>query len=119
MEITSFTPELELDRADESALASIVSQPGWKVFEKIGKVVADQFILKALNTDATKEADMVIRMRMAQVAAQYHTMLFNIVSNTVTEYIHSQPSDKPIESAEAIDIGEYSRPGYAEGEPLF
>jgi hypothetical protein len=108
--ITEFNPELNLDRSDQSALASIVNQPGFKIIERIGKYCADQFILNMLNTDETSEDDILIRFKMAKVGAQYHTMFMNAIVNEVVQYVHSTPSDKPIESAENLDIGEYTHP---------
>lgn len=108
MDIREFIPELELELHEQGELASMMAHPGFVVFRKLGKNCADQFILRAINTNESETDEMITRMRLAKVAAQYHTMFMNLLVNIVGEYVSSQPSDKIIESATALDLGEHT-----------
>ena len=116
---TEFRPEIDIDRAEQSALASIVSQPGFAVLQKIGKCCVDQFVVKYLNTPSENEKEVLSAHRSARVAAQLWTSLLANIRFEVEEYVGSIPSDEPVESAQNLDLGEYTRPGdYVDEEPL-
>lgn len=111
-----FNPEVELDRTEQSALASIVAQPGFAVIQKIGRACVDQFVVSWINQTEDKD---VLRAHMhAKVAAQLYTALINNIKFHVDTYIHSQPQEKPIDVAASLDIGEYTQPGEMEEEPF-
>lgn len=101
-----FNPELELERKEIAELAAIYSQPGFKVLTKIHRTSVDWFVKNLLNTDGVKKDEVLIRHNQAQVAAQLYTLLLNYVNNLVHEYVHSQPTNKLVESAEGLDIGD-------------
>ena len=112
-----FNPEVNLDRTEQSALASVVSQPGFAVIQKIGKACVDQFVVSWLNQ--IEEKDVLRAHSHAKVAAQFYTALLNNIKFEVDEYIHTQPQDKPVDVAAVLDIGEFAHEGDAEEEPLF
>jgi hypothetical protein len=115
-----FNPDIELDRGEVSALAAIVSQPGFAVLNKIGKACVDQFVVTWINQD--KPDDVVRAHHRAKVAAQVYTALMQRIQYEVDMYIQSQPNDKPIEAGIGVDLGEHTDPetfiAYGEEEPL-
>ena len=112
-----FNPDIELDRGDQAALAAIVSQPGFKVFQKIGKACVDQFIVDLINK--TKDEDVLLYHRYAKSAALFYTRLISRINFEVELYINTIPSEKPIEAGVGVDIGEYANPEtFGEEEPL-
>ncbi len=115
--LEGFNPDIELDRGEQSSLAAILAQPGFKVLQKIGKACVDQFVVSWINQ--TKEEDVLRAHRHAKVAAQFYTAFLQTVHNEVSDYIHSQPQDKPVDSTEALDIGEHVAYGAdLEEEPI-
>jgi len=112
-----FNPELELDRGEVSALAAIVSQPGFTVLQKIGKACVDQFVVKWINQE--KPDDVIRAHHRAKVAAQVFTALMQRIQYEVETYVQSQPNDKPIEAGIGVDLGETTDPDtFMEEEPL-
>lgn len=105
-EIKGFNPEVNLDRAEQAALASIIAQPGWAVVQKIGKACVDQFVVQWINQ--VKEDDVIRTHKHAKVAAQFYTSLLNNIKFEVEKYIHTQPQIKPLDPTEVLDIGEYT-----------
>lgn len=101
-----FKPELELDQQDISELAAVYGQPGFKVICKIHRTCVDWFIKQLVNTDGVKKDDVLVRHMQAQVAAQLYTLMLDSINNVVAEYIHSRPSDKPVNAAPGLDFGE-------------
>lgn len=101
-----FNPDIELNRGEQAALTSIVGQPGFQTLLTIGRSCVDGFVVDWLNQEEDK--DILRAHRYAKVASQFWTMFIDRINNTVIEYTHSIPSEKPIESAENIDIGEYT-----------
>lgn len=115
---TEFNPEIRLDRQEQSALASIVGQPGFQVLQKIGKACVDQFVVSSLNTPDEDEEAVLSKHRSARIAAQLWSSLIANIRFEVESYIGSIPNDTPVESAENIDLGEYVHQGFEEEEPL-
>lgn len=111
-----FEPVIELSPDEAGMLAAIMSHPGFKVIQKICKSTVDQFAVAMLNADEADEKRILSLHRSAKVAAQLYTMQLNRMKNAVNDYIQSQPSDKPIDVAEALDIGAYTRVGEEEEE---
>jgi len=117
LEKLEFNPEIELDRGDVSALAAIVSQPGFAVLQKIGKACVDHFVVKWINQE--KPEDVVRAHHRAKVAAQFYTGFIARIVSEVDYYIQSQPNDKPIEAGVGVDLGETTDPDtFMEEEPL-
>ena len=104
----SFKPELVLDQQEMSELAAVYGQPGFKVINKIHRTCVDWFVKQLINTDATKPEAVLIRHQQSQIAAQLYTLLLDSINNTVSEYIHSMPSDKPVNAIEGLDFGDES-----------
>lgn len=116
--LEGFNPEIDLDRGEQSSLAAVYSQPGFKVIQKIGKACVDQFVVSWINQ--VKEEDVIRAHRHAKVAAQLYTAIMQSIHNEVSDYIHTQPQEKPVDSTEALDIGEHVAYGAdVEEEPLF
>lgn len=113
----NFSPEIHLDRTEQSALASVASQPGFLVIQKIGRACVDQFVVKWLNQET--DDDILRAHKHAKVAAQLYTALLTEIKSQVDEYIHTQPQDKPIDIAASLDIGEFAQEGDEVEEPLF
>ncbi len=109
----SFSPEVHLDRNEQSALQSVVAQPGFAVIQKIGRACVDKFVVKWMNQET--DEDILRAHKHAKVAAQLYTALLNEIKYQVDDYIHTQPQEKPIDVAEALDIGEFT---HEEEEPL-
>jgi len=103
-----FDPDIHIGQDEAAALAAIMAHPGFKVVQKICRACVDQFIVGWINQ--VEDADVLRAHRHAKVAAQLYTMQLRMMKNVVDDYIHSQPTDKPIDSAEALDIGEFSHP---------
>ncbi len=112
-----FNPEVNLDRAEQSALASVTSQPGFAVIQKIGRACVDQFVVKWINQ--TTDEDILRAHRHAKVAAQLYTAFISEIKLQVDEYMHAQPQDKPVDVAASLDIGEFTHEGNAVEENLF
>jgi len=108
MEEFGFNPDLVLEREEVAYLAALVSQPGFKILQKIFRSGVDQFAVQMINADQKNEKEVLARHNAARTAAQFYTWVVNSINNEVQEYIHSAPNDKPIQSAENIDIGEYT-----------
>jgi hypothetical protein len=118
MEELKFNPDIELDRSEQSALASIIAQPGFKVIQKIGKACVDQFVVDWINQ--VKEEDVIRAHHHAKVAAQFYTMLVSRIKNEVDTYINTQPEETPVDVTEGIlDIGEYVHGEIEQEEALF
>lgn len=104
----SFNPELELQPEDAAELASLRAHPGFKVLQKIFKCGVDQFVLTMINTDQSNQDEVLARHNAARTAAQFYTWVVNAINNTVYEYVHSVPSEKPIDVTEHLDIGDFA-----------
>lgn len=103
-----FNPEITLDRSQQAALAQTCSptNEGWRVVHLICRSEVDKFILDAINTDATKEADMLMRMRLAKVAAQLYEGVTNRINYEVQKYTGGVASKEPVDVTEGLlDIG--------------
>jgi hypothetical protein len=120
IEKLEFSPDIELERGEQSSLASIVSQPGFKVLERLGKACVDQFVVKWINQE--KPDDVIRAHHRAKVAAQFYTGLIARIYSEVDYYLQSQPNDTPIEAGIGVDLGEHTDPetfvAYGEEEPL-
>jgi hypothetical protein len=116
--LDGFNPEIHLERAEQSALASIVAQPGFAVLQKICRACVDSFVVSWINKDTEEE---VIRAHSrAKVSAQFYTLMLNHINEQVDAYVHDQPQTKPLDVTENLDIGEYTDPDNPEEEePLF
>jgi hypothetical protein len=114
MDKFEFNPDISLDRAEQSSLASIIAQPGFAVVQKIGKSCVDSFVVAWINKE--QDEDVLRAHRHAKVAAQFYTMLIQRIKDEVDEYIHTQPQEKPLDVAQSLDIGEYIQNNYDEKE---
>jgi hypothetical protein len=113
-----FNPEVALEREEAAFLATLASQPGFKVLQKIMRSGVDQFTVSMINTDESDEKAVLARHKLSKAAAVYYTWVTNVINNTIQEYIYSTPTDKPVESAENLDIGEHTDPEFdTEEEP--
>ena len=116
-EKVEFNPDIDLDRSEQGALTSIVSQPGFAVLQKIGKSCVDQFLVDWINTN--NDEDIIRAHHYAKVAAMFYTRFIARINNEVNYYVDSQPSEKPVESGIGIDLGEHTDPEtFREEEPL-
>lgn len=110
-----FSPEIELTKEELSALASIYGQPGFKVLTKMFRSCVDWFAIKMINADPSDKEDVLAKHVQAKTAAQLYTLLLENINENVMQYIHSMPSDKPIEAATGLDLGDFAE---AEEEPI-
>lgn len=113
-----FNPEVILEREEIAHLAALISQPGFKVIQKICRTGVDQFTVAMINTDQANKEEVIARHNEARAAARYYTWVINTINNSVTEYIHSTPNSKPIDSAENLDIGDFASDDDTEEEPF-
>jgi len=113
-----FAPELELSAQDVADLAGIVSHPGFKVFLKIGKSAVSQFDVELLNEE--EDARVLRAHKYAKVAAKLFTMWIARISQEVGDFkTNLKYKDKPIDSGEFLDLGEFTLPDNTEEEPLY
>jgi hypothetical protein len=112
-----FNPELQLERDEAANLAALVAHPGFKVIQKIFRCGVDQFAVSMLNTDQADRELVLSRHNAARTAAQFYTWGINHINGIIQDYVHEATNDKPIESAENLDLGEYNNL-YEEEEPL-
>ena len=117
-DFTSFNPEVAVTPDEAASLAAVMAHPGFKVVQKISRACVDSLVGEWLNQE---KPDDVVRLHgYAKVAAMLYTMQLNRMNFIRETFIHSQPSDKPIDVAAALDIGEYTREGEEMvEEPLF
>jgi hypothetical protein len=101
-----FNPELNLQPEEIAYLASVYGQPGFKVIAKILRKGVDWFIKNLVNANASKTEEVVTAQIKSQVAAQMYTLWLNQINELVVQYVHSQPTDKPVESVQGLDFGE-------------
>ena len=112
-----FNPELELDRAEVGALTAIVSQPGFKILQRIGKACVDQFLVDWIN--AITDEDVLRKHLYAKTSALFYTRFIARINEEVNVYIEAQPRDTPVESGVGVDLGEHTDPNiFSEEEPL-
>jgi hypothetical protein len=118
MEEFKFNPEIAISPTEAASLAAIMAHPGFRVWQKISRSCVDQFAVDLLNAPFTDAKEILALHRVGKVAAQLYTYQLNRMKNVVDDYINSQPQDKPVESAENLDLGEHSKPEDFEGEGL-
>jgi hypothetical protein len=104
----TFKPELVLDQQEIAELAAVIGQPGFKVVAKIHRTCVDWFVRQLINTDVKDKDAIIARHMQSQTAAQLYTLVLDSINNTVDEYIHSRPSDKPVDAVQGLDFGEDS-----------
>lgn len=98
--------ELELDDHEIASLALLTGQPGWAVFHKIKRYVANKYITAMINVPSGSEA-VLEAQRVTKVAAQTYDDEINIINKIVQGYTQSRkPEGKPIDITEGlIDLG--------------
>ncbi len=113
--LEGFNPEITLDRAEQSNLASIVSQPGFAVIQKIGKSIVDQFVRVAINQK--EDEDVLKAHRNAKIAAQIYTMMIERIKAEVIIYVATQEQEQEttVESIDNLELQDFVN---EEGEPL-
>jgi len=106
--LEGFNPEVVLDRAEQSHLASVVSQPGFAVIQKIGKSIVDQFVRVAINQK--EDEDVLKAHRNAKIAAQIYTMLIEHIKTEVMMYIQIKDSEEPtvVESGDNLELQDFN-----------
>lgn len=114
----AFNPEVSLEREEVAHLAALISQPGFKVIQKICRTGVDQFTVSMINTDQSNEKAVLARHNEARAAAKYYTWVIETINNFVAEYVHSAPNDKPIDAAENLDIGDFTDGDFEEDGEL-
>lgn len=116
-DFSDFNPEIEISPSEAGELAAVMAHPGFKVIQKISRCCVDMFVKDWINQDT--EEKILKAHKYAKVAAMLYTMQLNNMTMVVDTYVHSKPSSKPIDVAEALDIGEYSHEGdQTEEEPF-
>jgi hypothetical protein len=102
-DFNTYEPEIQLNQQEVADLAGIVYHPGFKVFQKIGKSVVDQFVVSWINQKTDEEV--LIAHKLAKAAAQFYTMLIKRIDQEVTDLVTSTKLDQtPLDSAAALDL---------------
>lgn len=115
-----FNPDVHLEREEVAHLASLVSQPGFKILQKIFRSGVDQFTVAMMNADQANEKAVLARHNEARAAAKYYTWVIETINNSVVEYVHSGYDEKPVDAGENLEIGEFTNAEeFEEEEPLF
>lgn len=103
-----FNPVVILDDGERGSLSAIIGHPGFKVFQKLFKSVVDSFTIRLMNTSSVDEKSVLIMHRNSQVAAQLYTALINRINQETEMHVKApRLTDKPIDPAEVLDIGDF------------
>jgi hypothetical protein len=103
-----FMPELALEPEEVANLASLRGHPGFPVLQKMLRSLVDKYAVAMINVAETDEKEVLAKHKMAKLAAQYYVSFVNSINNVTELYIATRPQTKPVESAEGIDLGEFT-----------
>ena len=105
MDEFKFNPEVELSHSDAASLVAIMVHPGFEVWKKISRSCVDQFVSHMLDANDTEDKEILTRYKIAKVAAHLYTMQLNRMAGVMDEYFHAQDKDKPVDSAQGLEMG--------------
>ena len=103
--LEDFLPELELSDEDLTSIAGIIGHPGFKAYNKVWHHVVSTFAVKTINTEQSDRDLVLARHNASRVAAQLYQTVTNKINQSVSDFIHSRPSDKPIDPTDNLDLG--------------
>lgn len=94
---------LDLDSAERSDLANVVSSPGFKVFLKLAAFVVEQARTDLDNADPANPSEVMAKHALSKASSLFHGRLINCINNEVSQYVDApKKSDKPVDSTEAL-----------------
>ena len=100
-----FNPEIGVSDTEAAQLGAMMGHPGFKVWLKISRSCADRFITHLLEAEDTDDNEIITRYRIAKIASQLLTMQCARMENIVGAWTASRDNDKPVDSAQGLDLG--------------
>jgi hypothetical protein len=99
-------PGVELTGIERAHLSVWLSDPSFKIVQKLLEDEVKKFNISLIN--ATTPEEVVVRHSYAKVAAQIYLGLINRIQTEVEFYTKSpKPSDKPVDpTEESLDLGD-------------
>lgn len=94
-------PECELDGTEQSELASVRGMQGWKVVQKVMRIVVEQARVDLDNADPARPAEVTAKHALSRATAVAVTRITDRINIEVSQF-HGRPkaSDQPTDETE-------------------